>query len=86
MTPYNGQIEILDRYIRVGFDVRVTEADEKCLFTVFEDQGSKYKRWNQENNLKLPDLTNLKNLFKPPGKKGDTPDFVKNYKDKRGKK
>jgi hypothetical protein len=36
ITPYDGQIEILDRYIRVAFNVKLAKADESCLYSNFE--------------------------------------------------
>jgi hypothetical protein len=38
MWPKNASFEILDRFIRIGYDFRVTQADGKCLFNVFEDE------------------------------------------------
>jgi hypothetical protein len=48
----------------VGFDVKVTEADEKCLFTVFENKESKYKRWADEYGLKLPEFKDVHNAVR----------------------
>ena len=36
MTPHTGTIEILDRYIRVAFNVKLEHADETCLYKNFE--------------------------------------------------
>lgn len=38
MTPHSGTIEILDRYIRVAFNVKLAHADESCLYENFESQ------------------------------------------------
>lgn len=54
LDPYGGKIEILDRFIRVGFNVKVNPADESCLFTVFESKEEKYKRWEVESGIKMP--------------------------------
>lgn len=47
MTPYNGNIEILDRYMRIAFDLKFEEADETCLFGNFEsldEADEQYKK------------------------------------------
>lgn len=46
-------MQILDHYIRLGFDLRVKPADEKCLFTVFEDDEQKHVRWEDELKEKI---------------------------------
>ena len=50
MTPFNGVVEILDRYIRVAFNVRLDKADESCLYSDFEvlkkDQDKLWKWFN----------------------------------------
>ena len=48
LEPYNGKIEILDRYLRFGFDIKVKPADDECFFSIFEDQEEKYKRLERE--------------------------------------
>jgi hypothetical protein len=44
MQPHNGNIQIHDRYVQVAFDVKVSEADESCLYANFE--GPKRNRPN----------------------------------------
>jgi hypothetical protein len=46
MTPTNGNIQIHDRYIQVAFDVKVSEADESCLYANFEGPAKKKSRLN----------------------------------------
>jgi hypothetical protein len=36
LTPYMGVMEIMDRYMRVGFNVKLLPADESCLYADFE--------------------------------------------------
>lgn len=45
VTPYNGKMEILDRYVRIGFDLKVGHADETCLFDIYETEQDKFARW-----------------------------------------
>ena len=37
LKPYGGNVEILNGYVRIGFDVSVSPANEECLFEMFED-------------------------------------------------
>jgi hypothetical protein len=36
-TPYNGNVKVHDRYIQVAFDLKMSQADEKCLYYDFEE-------------------------------------------------
>lgn len=36
LTPYMGNMEIMDRYMRVGFNVKLLPADESCLYADFD--------------------------------------------------
>lgn len=36
MTPIDGSMQILDRFMRVGFNVKLEKADESCLYSNFE--------------------------------------------------
>jgi hypothetical protein len=53
LFPKGTMIEILDHYIRLGFDFKVSPADKKCLFNVFEDEEEKFARWEEETGEKI---------------------------------
>ena len=36
VTPINGVVRIRDRYVQVGFDLKVEKADYSCLYSDFE--------------------------------------------------
>ena len=36
ITPYDGTMEVLDRYVRIAFNVKLKQADEACLYADFE--------------------------------------------------
>jgi len=52
ITPYQGQMEILDRYMRIGFNVKLEKADEACLYADFEPVKANPFGWN----LNLADI------------------------------
>jgi hypothetical protein len=41
VVAHNSIAEIHDRYIQIAFDVKVTQADETCLFADFESTNPK---------------------------------------------
>ena len=43
LTPFNGQLEIKDRYIRIGFNLRYEKADEACLYSDFVIENNAFK-------------------------------------------
>lgn len=49
-------VEIQDRFMRIGYDFKVFPADTNCLFDVFEDQESKFARWERESGEIVPKL------------------------------
>lgn len=53
--------------MRVGYDFKVQPADKKCLFNVFEDEESKFNRWQEETGEKVPRAPQTKvESFIPP--------------------
>lgn len=53
LWPKNPSIEILDRYIRIGWDFNVNPADQSCILDVFEDEKKKISRWETEIGQKI---------------------------------
>lgn len=52
LTPNNGLIEIVDRYIRVAFNVKLAaQADESCLYSNFEVLEKDKSMFNRMFNL-----------------------------------
>lgn len=52
MTPRNAVAEIQDRFLRIAFDLKTTQADKKCLFESFEDDEVKFDRWAKDASKK----------------------------------
>lgn len=52
VSPYNGKVEVLDRYMRIGFDLKVDHADESCLFEIIETEEEKFERLQKEAGIK----------------------------------
>ena len=49
--------EVEDRFIRIAYDFKVSTADKKCVFEVFESDDDKFGRWGKESEKKnMPDL------------------------------
>lgn len=44
VTPHNGNVKVHDRYIQVAFDLKMSQADEKCLYSNFEEPSFIPKR------------------------------------------
>ena len=59
LDPYNGKIEILDRYLRFGFDFKVKSADEKCFFSAFESDKDLVKRLEEEVKKHIGGISNM---------------------------
>ena len=55
--PSNPSLEILNGFIRMGWDFNVGEADGKCLFTVFEDEQRRFSRWEKEIGERINKLS-----------------------------
>ncbi|CDW76437.1 UNKNOWN [Stylonychia lemnae] len=53
LQPSNAMVEIEDRFMRIAYDFKVSPADKKCLFNIFEEEESKFSRWEKETNLKI---------------------------------
>jgi len=45
LTPSDAMVEFEEGFVRIAYDFKVTPADKKCLFNVFEEDESKFKRW-----------------------------------------
>ncbi len=44
VTPYNGNVKVHDRYIQVAFDLKMSQADENCLYYNFDEPSLLPKR------------------------------------------
>lgn len=65
MTPRNAVAEIQDRFLRIAFDLKTTQADKKCLFETFENDEVKFDRWAKDASKKgYKDLQNVFNNAK----------------------
>lgn len=54
--------EIEDRFIRIAYDFKVSPADKRCVFEVFESEKEKFSRWSRESDKKnMPDITKILN-------------------------
>jgi hypothetical protein len=54
------ELEVLEGFARVGYDFKVTPADESCFFNLFEKEDNRYKRLADAFNFKIPDYLNDK--------------------------
>jgi hypothetical protein len=55
ITPIQGHMQILDRFMRVGFNVKLEKADESCLYEDFQKKPSETKSFF--DNFNLADIT-----------------------------
>lgn len=69
LYPRGAMIEIVDRYMRVGYDFKVQPADKKCLFNVFEDEATKFERWEEETGEKVPRAPKIRQGIPPQFRK-----------------
>ena len=52
--------EIEDRFMRIAYDFKVSPADKRCVFDVFESDEDKFVRWSEEGKKKgNPDMARL---------------------------
>jgi len=79
LSPRAAMVEIEDRFMRLAYDFRVSPADPKCLFDVFEDEDYKFKRWENETGERMPKLAKKARNF-IPNKNVVPNDYKKNLK------
>lgn len=52
--------EVEDGYIRIAYDFKVSPADKRCVFEVFESDDDKFDRWGKESEKKaMPDVSKI---------------------------
>lgn len=54
--------EIEDGFMRIAYDFKVSSADKRCVFDVFESDEDKFVRWSEEGKKKgNPDMARVLN-------------------------
>jgi len=53
VTPKDAMVEFEDGFIRIAYDFKVSPANKKCLFNVFEAEDTKFERWAKETGTKM---------------------------------
>ena len=53
VAPKDAVVEFEEGFIRIAYDFKVSPANKKCLFNVFEAEDTKFSRWASETNNKF---------------------------------
>ncbi len=64
--------------MRIAYDFRVSPADPNCLFEVFEDEETKFSRWESETGEKIAKKARKAKNFIPT--RGNSKDIKNNFK------